>query len=185
MHLTRIKSMDNSPKDYLIEDSGNNNINLRQDFSALALVEIINNNSVQQPLIYGTFTNLEETLQQSLNLGYLLILMLKTNNRYIRETRNKVQESYIAHPKLAEYQLLQNKTLQIASPSSSEIFSNLLAQLGIITRQIEPQQTLPATPNSSLKIYKGYLFAPLIQQEKTSPIDSDNTLISELSLPAL
>ena len=62
MRLARIESMDNSPKDCLIKDSGNGNINLGCDFLALALIEIINNNSAWQPLIYGTFTNLEETL---------------------------------------------------------------------------------------------------------------------------
>jgi len=62
MHLARIESMDNSPKDYIIKDSGNNNINLRQDFLALTLIEIIDNNSAWQSLIYGSFTNLEETL---------------------------------------------------------------------------------------------------------------------------
>jgi len=86
MHLARIESIDNNPKDYLIKDSGNNNINLGWDFSALALIEIIDNNSAWQPLIYRTFTNLKGTLQQSLNLGYLLTLIPKTNNRHIRET---------------------------------------------------------------------------------------------------
>jgi len=51
MHLARIKSMDNKPNDYLIEDFGNNNINLGWDFLALALIEIMDNNSVWQPLI--------------------------------------------------------------------------------------------------------------------------------------
>ena len=63
MHLARIESVNNSPKDYLIKDSGNNNINLGWDFLALTFVEIMDNNSVWQPLIYRTFTNLEETLQ--------------------------------------------------------------------------------------------------------------------------
>jgi len=72
IHLARIKSIDNGPKDYLMEDSGN-------------FIKIRGNNSAQQALIYRTFTNSEETLQQSLNLGHLLILMLKVNNIYIRE----------------------------------------------------------------------------------------------------
>ena len=83
MHLTRIESVDNSPKDYLIKDSGDDNINLGWDFSASALMEIIDNNSTWQPLIYRTITNLEETLQQSLGLGYLLILIPETNDRHI------------------------------------------------------------------------------------------------------
>jgi len=62
MHLARIKSVDNSPKDYLIKGSSNNNINLGQDFLALTLIEIIGNNSAWQPPIYGTFINLEEIL---------------------------------------------------------------------------------------------------------------------------
>jgi len=45
MHLARIESVDNNPKDYLIKDSGNDNINLGWDFSASALVEIMDNNS--------------------------------------------------------------------------------------------------------------------------------------------
>jgi len=77
--------MDNSPEDYLIENSSNNNINLGQDFSALTFVEIIGNNSVWQPPIYRTFVNSKEILQQSLNSGYLLILVLKINNTHIRE----------------------------------------------------------------------------------------------------
>jgi len=68
-----------------MEDSGNNNMNLEQDFLALILVEIIGNNSIWQPLIYKTFANSEEILQQSLNLGYLLILVLKINNTHIGE----------------------------------------------------------------------------------------------------
>jgi len=39
IHLARIESVDNGPKDYLIEDSGN-------------LVEIRGNNSARQALIY-------------------------------------------------------------------------------------------------------------------------------------
>ena len=62
MRLARIESVNNSPKDCLIKDSGNGNINLGCNFSASALMEIMNNNSAWQPLIYGTFTNLEETL---------------------------------------------------------------------------------------------------------------------------
>ena len=85
IYLARIESIDNGPKDYLMEDSGNSNINLGQDFLASTLIEIMGNNSAWQPLIYGTFTNLEEILQQSLNLGYLLIPMLKINDIYIRE----------------------------------------------------------------------------------------------------
>ena len=45
MHLVRIESVDNSPENYLMEDSSNNNINLGQDFSALTLIEIGSNNS--------------------------------------------------------------------------------------------------------------------------------------------
>ena len=45
MHLARIESVDNSPKDCLIKDSSNNNINLGWDFLASALIEIIDNNS--------------------------------------------------------------------------------------------------------------------------------------------
>ena len=77
--------MDNGSKDYLMEDSGNNNINLGQDFLASTLVEMMGNNSAWQPLIYRTFANLEEILQQSLNLGHLLILVLKINNIHIGE----------------------------------------------------------------------------------------------------
>ena len=146
-----------------MEDFSNDNINLGQDFSALTLVEIIGNNSAWQPLIYGTFANLEEILQQSLNLGHLLIPVLKINNTHIGEIRSKIQECHIAHLDLAKYQPLQDKNLQIASPSSSEIFSNSLTQLGIITKQIEPLQTLPVTPNSSLKMHKGYLFILPVQ----------------------
>ena len=86
IHLARIESIDNSPKDYLIKNSSNDNINLGWDFLASAHIEIMDNNSAWQPLIYGTFTNLEEILQQSLNLGYLLTLILKINDRHIRET---------------------------------------------------------------------------------------------------
>ena len=63
MHLARIESVDNGPEDYLIENSGNGNINLGQDFSASTLIKIMGNNSIWQPLIYRTFTNLEETPQ--------------------------------------------------------------------------------------------------------------------------
>ena len=49
-------------EDYLIEDSGNNNMNLGQDYLALTLIEIMGNNNIWQPPIYGTFTNLEEIL---------------------------------------------------------------------------------------------------------------------------
>jgi hypothetical protein len=86
MHLAGIESGYNSPEDYLTENSGNDNINLGQDFLASTLVEIMGGNSAWQPLIYGTFINLEETLQQSLNLGHLLTPMLKTNDTHIRET---------------------------------------------------------------------------------------------------
>jgi len=49
-------------------------------------MEIMDNNNTWQPLIYRTFINLEETPQQSLNLGYLLTLILKINDRHIGET---------------------------------------------------------------------------------------------------
>jgi len=44
--LSKKKIVNNSPKNYLIEDSGNNNINLRQDFLVLTFVEIRGNNNI-------------------------------------------------------------------------------------------------------------------------------------------
>ena len=141
-HLARIGSVDNGPEVHLMEDSGNN--------------------SAWQPLIYGTFTNSEETPQQSLNSGHLLIPM----------------------PKLNDTQPLQNEILQMASPPSSEIFSNSLAQSDTTTRQIEPWPTPPETPNSSLGKHGGHPFALPVRREKASPTHSNNTPASELSTAA-
>jgi hypothetical protein len=109
--------------------------------------------------------------------------MPKINDTHIREIRSEIQMCHMAHPELAECQP-QNKILQMASPSSPEIFSNPLPQSGTTTRQIEPWQTPPATPNSYLEMHEGYPFAPPIRQKKASPTHSDNTPAPELSTAA-
>ncbi|XTI95093.1 hypothetical protein V2W45_1444066 [Cenococcum geophilum] len=139
------------------------------------------------------FTNeelkiLQLLLKQAGNISQLnaklLIRMPETNDTHIGEIRSEIQEYHIAHPELAECQPLQNKILQIASPSSSEIFSNSLPQSGTTTRQIESWQPPPATPNSYLEMHGGYPFAPPIRQEKASPTYSGNTPAPGLSTAA-
>lgn len=130
---------------------------------------------------------LQLLLKQARNISQLnaklLIRMPKTNDTHIGEIRSKIQECHIAHPELAECQP-QNKILQIASPSSPEIFSNSLPQSGTTTRQIEPWQTPPTTLNSYLEMHEGYLFAPPIWQNKASPTHGDNTPAPKLSTAA-